>query len=52
VGEAPIVETRYYRAALRGLLTGVFELVCSRAYVHERIVRDPRNAILFRIQWV
>jgi hypothetical protein len=50
--EAEIVETRYYRAALRGLLAGVMELVCSKAYVHERIVRDPQSAILFRIQWV
>jgi hypothetical protein len=48
----PIVESRYYRHAVRGLLCGVVELFCGKAYVKERSVSDPKTAITFRVQWV
>jgi hypothetical protein len=50
--DCPLLESKYYRAALRGLVAGVIELVCTKAYVHERPVAQPRSAILFRVQWV
>jgi hypothetical protein len=48
----PLLESHYFRGALRGLTTTLLELVCRKAYLHERGVDDPNTAISFRAQWV
>jgi hypothetical protein len=48
----PLFRSHYFRGALRGLTTNLFELVCRKAYFHERRVDDPNMAISFRVQWV
>lgn len=47
-----LFESKYYRAALRGLTGSLLELVCQKAYVVERPVSAPESSILFRAQWV
>jgi hypothetical protein len=50
VQQARICDSIYYRNALRGLLSGVLELFCQKAYV--TITRDRRPAgATFRMQW-
>jgi hypothetical protein len=50
VQQARICESIYYRNALRGLLNGVLELFCHKAYV--TIMRDRRPAgATYRLQW-
>jgi hypothetical protein len=52
VVQVPLLECRYYRNALRGLLHGIFELFCTKVYVTERPgTRAPGSALL-RAQWV
>jgi hypothetical protein len=48
----PVMRSRYYRAAQRGLLAVLFELVCERAYVHERAFGDAPSSGGMRAQWV
>jgi hypothetical protein len=48
----PPMRSRYYRAAQRGLLTVLFELVCEKAYVHERPFGDAPTSGGMRAQWV
>ncbi|MGO8998431.1 MAG: hypothetical protein ACLQVI_34355 [Polyangiaceae bacterium] len=52
VVQVQLNECRYYRHAVRGLATAVFELFCQKAYVAES--RGPRApaSVSFRIQWV
>jgi hypothetical protein len=45
-----LLESPYYRHALRGLVTAVVELFCSKAYLTERGARAP-HAITWRAQW-
>jgi len=45
-------DSRYYRNALRGLATGVFELFCKKAYVSETPGRRTPASVAFRVQWV
>lgn len=50
VQQARICDSVYYRNALRGLLGGVLELFCQKAYV--TITRDRRPAgMTVRMQW-
>jgi hypothetical protein len=46
-----LLESRYYRNALRGLLTGLVELFCTKCYIHERTVAKPEMNIAVRMQW-
>ncbi len=48
----PLATSKYYRHAVRGLLVGVVELFCSKAYAKERPVSEPAMAITYRVQWV
>ncbi len=48
----PVMRSRYYRAAQRGLLGVLFELVCEKAYVHERAFGDAPSSGGLRAQWV
>jgi hypothetical protein len=52
--ECPLMRSRYYRAALRGLFTVLLELVCAKAYVHERAsgTGSSDTGIALRAQWV
>lgn len=45
-----LARSRYYRAALRGVLVGVLELVASKAYAHE-IGHPADDAVTMRAQW-
>jgi hypothetical protein len=50
--QCPLCEHPYYRHALRGLLQGVLELFCKRAYMQE--LPPPRRAkdsVAHRAQW-
>jgi hypothetical protein len=48
----PLFESRYYRAAFRGWVTSVFELVSDKAYAHElRGGGADRSGISLRVQW-
>jgi hypothetical protein len=46
-----LLDSPYFRGALRGLLTGVLERFCTKAYVHEK--RGPRrsSAVTLSLQW-
>jgi len=48
----PVMRSRYYRAAQRGLFTVLLELVCEKAYVHERPFGDAPSSGGLRAQWV
>ena len=48
----PLVQSRYYRHAVRGLLGAVVELFCTKAYVKERSGGDPATSLTYRVQWV
>ncbi len=48
----PLVRSRYYRYALRGLLGEVVELFCRKAYIKERLVKQPDTSITLQVQWV
>jgi hypothetical protein len=47
----PLNDSRYYRHALRGLLTGVTDLFCTKSYVTERTRARPPGTVTFRLQW-
>ena len=47
----PLFESPYYRNALRGLLTGVFELFCTKAYIVDCPGTRPRWTMAVRVQW-
>jgi hypothetical protein len=49
--ECPLLRSRYYRGALRGLMTGVVELVATKAYLHERRAGNPDTSMSLRVQW-
>jgi hypothetical protein len=46
-----LADSRYYRNALRGLLTGVTELFCQKVYVTERPGMRHPASVMFRVQW-
>jgi hypothetical protein len=48
----PLLQSHYFRAALRGLAAGLFELVSHKVYVHEVPGGRPETAIALRVQWV
>lgn len=52
VVECPLFESRYFRAALRGLAMSLCELVCRKCYVQDLRVREPNTDLAFRAQWV
>ena len=48
-----LLESPYYRHALRGLVTGILESVCTKAYVVERpSPHGKRDSLTLRAQWV
>jgi len=49
---SPVLCSSYFRAALRGLTTGLFELVSHKVYVQEVPGGPPETAISLRAQWV
>ncbi len=51
VVQVRLCDLRYYRNALRGLVTGVVELFCQKAYVHERQGPRPPSSSSMRVQW-
>jgi hypothetical protein len=48
--ETPLLETAYYRYALRGLLSAVLELFTRKVYV--TLERGRERSATFRMQWV
>jgi hypothetical protein len=50
--ECPLLASHYFRHGLRGLVWGVIELVCTKAYVSELKVMRPESVVLYRLQWV
>jgi hypothetical protein len=51
VVDCPVMRSRYFRAALRGLFTVLLELVCEKAYVHERPFGEAPSSGGLRGQW-
>jgi hypothetical protein len=49
---SPILKSSYFRAALRGLATALFELVTQKVYVHGDPGQTVDTAMVFRVQWV
>lgn len=49
---SPILQSAYFRSALRGLATALFELVSRKVYVHAEAGREASTAIALRVQWV
>jgi hypothetical protein len=49
---SPILQSAYFRAALRGLATALFELVTQKVYVHADAGAAPDTAVVLRVQWV
>jgi hypothetical protein len=49
--QARMCDSVYYRHALRGLLNGVLEMFCQKAYVSLSPERRPA-AVSYRMQWV
>jgi hypothetical protein len=45
-----LLESPYYRIVLRGLVTRVIELFCTKAYIAER--RHGSASVTWRVQWV
>ncbi len=48
----PLLRSHYFRAALRGLSGGLFELVSQKVYVHEVPGGGPETAIALRVPGV
>jgi hypothetical protein len=46
-----LIDSPYFRHALRGLLGAVMERFCTKAYVHEPHVPRPPATVTFRLQW-
>ena len=49
---SPILQSAYFRAALRGLTTALFELVSRKVYVHADSTPGAETAMALRVQWV
>jgi hypothetical protein len=49
--KSPLSDVRYFRTALRGLLTNVLEMFCAKAYIKERPGHRPPGTVRFRAQW-
>lgn len=49
---SPILQSAYFRSALRGLTTALLELVTQKVYVHADPAPGPETAIVLRAQWV
>jgi len=47
----PLFKSRYFRAGYRGLAASLLELVCRKAYAHERPFGDGETALSLRVQW-
>jgi hypothetical protein len=52
VVQTALLESPYYRGALRGLVTALVSLFCKKVYVSERPVPRPSTSIALRVQWV
>jgi hypothetical protein len=50
--ECELLASHYFRAAVRGLMTGLFELTCTKAYMQERRAGPHESTLLLRAQWV
>ncbi|HEX8789511.1 MAG TPA: hypothetical protein VF765_01070 [Polyangiaceae bacterium] len=48
--QAPICDSVYFRHALRGLLAGVLELFCNKAYVSLLQTQAPAS-VAYQMQW-
>ena len=46
-----LCESRYYKNALRGLVTAIVERFCRRAYLVEEPSARASSAATFRVQW-
>jgi hypothetical protein len=51
VAECPLVESRYYRNALRGLVTAAVEMFCTKAYTKELARSHGTSSVAYRVQW-
>jgi hypothetical protein len=47
----PLLDSRYFRGALRALLTVVLERFCTKAYVTEAQTSRPSSSVTLRVQW-
>ncbi len=50
--QAPLLEVRYLRNVMRGVLLSGIALVSTRGYMSERAGSRPPNGASYRIQWV
>ncbi len=47
----PLADSLYFRNALRGMILGVTELFCRKAYVSEKAGARPWDSVSYRAQW-
>lgn len=52
VARCVLVESHYYRHALRGLTSSVLSLFCHKVYVQERAGPRPEGTLVLHAQWV
>jgi len=52
VARCPLVDSHYYRHALRGLTTSVFALFCHKVYVQEGPGPRLEGTLVLHAQWV
>jgi len=52
VARCALVESHYYRNALRGLSQSVLSLFCHKVYVQEPAVTRPEGSLTLHAQWV
>ena len=52
VARCALVESHYYRNALRGLTTSVLSLFCHKVYVQEQAGPRPEGTLVLHAQWV
>jgi hypothetical protein len=48
----PMLKSQYFRGAMRGLVTSIFELASSKVYIQEQAGGAPETTIALRVQWV
>ena len=46
-----VLDVPYFRSALGGVIQGIVQLFCRRAYVHDLTDRSSRSSARLRLQW-
>jgi hypothetical protein len=49
--KVPLYEIPYFRSAVRGLVLGILDLFCAKAYVIEGVGKRAYGTMSYRVQW-